>query len=120
MIKKYLISFLYFIIPFIILLLIFSILYYFDIISNSFMKYLKFIILIISLFIGSYKIGKESNKLGYQKGLIFGSIIILLFIIISLITNNFKISNIIYYLLILIISTIGSMIGVLKKNKNAN
>ena len=116
MIKKYFISFLYFFIPFIILLLIFTLLYYFDIISNNLMKYLKFIIMIITILIGSYKIGKYSNKLGYQKGLLFGGIIILLFAIISLITKSFKINNIIYYLLILITSTIGSMLGVLKKN----
>ena len=116
MIKKYLISFLYFIITFLIFIFIFTLLYYYDFISNTFMKYVKYIILIISLILGSYKIGIQSNNKGYQKGLIFGSIIIILFIIISLITNSFKISNFIYYLLILIISTIGSMLGILRKN----
>ena len=116
MIKKYLISLLNFFIPFIILLFIFTLLYYFDIISNNIMKYFKFIILILTILYSSYKLGKESEKKGYQKGLIFGSMIIVLFMIISLITNSFKITNIIYYLVILIISTIGSMLGVLKKN----
>lgn len=116
MIKKYLISLLTFFIPFIVLLFIFTLLYYFDIISNNLMRYIKFIILIVTLLYSSYKLGKESDKKGYQKGLIFGSIIILLFMIISLITNSFKINSIIYYILILIISTIGSMLGVLKKN----
>lgn len=113
--KKYLISLLYFIIPFIVLLLLSTLLYYFDIISNEGMKYLKLITIIISLFIGGFKIGKESEKKGYQKGLIFGGIIIFLSFITSLITNSFKINNLIFYLIIIIISTISSMIGVLKK-----
>ena len=115
MIKKYLKAFLYFLVPFIVLLLISTILYYFDIISINLMKYLKLIIILISIFIGGFKIGNSSNKKGYQKGLIFGGIIVFIFLLISLITNNIKLSSIIYYLLILITSTIGSMIGMLKK-----
>lgn len=110
--KKYLISFLYFLIPFLILLFISTLFYYFDIISNTGIKYLKLIITLFSVFVGGFKIGKESNKKGYQKGLMFGTIIIFLFLIISLITKEFKLSNLIYYFIILITSTISSVIGI--------
>ena len=113
--KKYLISLLYFVVPFIVLLFISTLLYYFDIISNNGIKYLKLIITLISIFIGGFKIGIESNNKGYQKGLILSGIIIFIFIILSLLTKSFKISNLIYYLIILITGTIGSMIGIIKK-----
>ena len=114
--KKYLISLLYFIIPFIVLLFISTLFYYFDIISNNGIKYLKLFITLISIFIGGFKIGKQSDKKGYQKGLILSSIIVFIFFIISLITKSFKINNLIYYIIILIIGSLGSMIGILKKN----
>ena len=113
--KKYLVSFLYFIIPFLILLFLATILYYFDIVSSNGMKYAKLIIVLLSVFLGGFKIGKESDKKGYQKGIIQGCIISLVFFLISLISQNLKGTNIVYYIILLITSTIGSMIGILKK-----
>ena len=112
---NYLKSFLYFFISLVILLLIITIFYYFDIISNNTIKYLRIIIVILSTFISGIKIGQLSNNKGYIKGIILGSIISLIFLIINFITKNLKITNIIYYLIIIIFSTLGSIIGI---NKN--
>ncbi len=113
--KKYLISFLYFLVPFLTLLFLATILYYFDMLSTATMKYVKFIIVLLSVFLGGLKMGRESDKKGYQKGLIIGSIIVFFFFFISLISKNLKTTSFLYYLVLLITSTIGSMIGILKK-----
>ena len=112
---NYLKSFLYFFIPFITLLLIFTILYYFDIINNNTMKYLKIIIIILSTFMGGFKIGKLSTSKGYSIGIILSLLIIFIFFIISIFTKNIRFNLFIYYLIITITTTLGSMIGI---NKN--
>ena len=60
---KYLKGFLYFLIPFVSLLLIITLFYYFDILSNQVIKYFKIIILLLSCIISGIYIGKNSlNK----------------------------------------------------------
>ena len=113
---NYLKALAYFFIIFIILIFLISILYYFDILNNNVIKYLKCLVIILSSFISGIKIGKLSNQKGYLKGIILSLVIIFIFFIISIITNSFKYSLIIYYILIIIITTLGSMIGKLKSN----
>ena len=115
---NYLKSFLYFLIPFIVLLFITTLFYYFDILSNNIIKYFKIIILLLSCFLSGFKIGKTSINKGYLKGISLGSIIIFLFFIITLITKSFKWYQLIYYLIILITTTLGSMIGINSNKSN--
>ena len=112
---NYLKSFLYFFIPFITLLFIITILYYFNIINNNTMKYLKIIVVILSTFLGGFKIGKLSTNKGYLNGIILSLIIIFIFFMISIFTKSLKINLLIYYLIIIIITTLGAMLGI---NKN--
>ena len=68
------------------------------------------------MIISGFFLGKKSNKNGYLKGIIFGLITILLFFIISLIfKNEYKISTIIYYTILVVSSTVGSMFGIQNK-----
>ena len=115
---NYLKSFLYFFIPFIILLFITTLLYYFNLINNNVIKYLKIITLILSTFIGGFKIGKLSNSKGYIKGIILGLIIVFIFFIVSLFTKSFKVTLIIYYLIIIITTALGSIIGINKNHQS--
>ena len=112
----YLKGLLYFLIPFFILLIISTLFYYFDILSNNIFKYFKIIVLLISCITSGIFIGKKSLNKGYLNGIIFSFIIIFIFFISSLFLDGFKISQIIYYLIIIITTTIGSMIGINKKN----
>lgn len=112
---NYLKSFLYFLIPFLILIFITTIFYYYNIISNNTFKYLKIAILLISTFYGGYNIGKLSIKKGYLNGIILSLIIIFIFFLLNIIISDFKWQLLIYYLIIMIITTLGSMIGMLKK-----
>lgn len=101
-----------------ILNLIITILSYFNIFSCNMTIYLKFITGIIAFIIGGYKIGQKSSKKGYLEGIKLSLIGILLMIIISIIFKGFKYRSIIYYLVLIVSSIIGSMIGINKKNKD--
>ena len=91
--------------------------YYFDIISNNSINYLKMILSIFIFFIGGLYIGKKSTTKGYINGLKLSLIIVILYIIMGLIFNNIKISRIIFYIIICTCITFGAMIGINKKNK---
>lgn len=105
------------------LILLFSffvnILNYFDLINQNIYKTIIIILTSISIFIGSFLLGKESNKKGYLEGLKFGTIAILIMLIISYLAFEPKISlsTIIYYLILIITSSIGSMFGINKKKE---
>jgi len=112
----YLKCLLYFLVPFIFLLAITTLFYYFDILNNNIFKYFKIIILILSCLISGIYIGCKSSSKGYLKGISFSLIIIFIFFIINLFFKEFKWYQIIYYLIIMITTTIGSMIGINKKS----
>ena len=113
---NYLKGFLYFLGPFIVFLTIITIFYYFDILSNQVIKYFKIVILLLSCLIGGIYIGKKSSNKGYLSGIKLSLIIVFIFLITTLIMKSFKIYNLVYYLIIIITTTIGSMIGINKKN----
>lgn len=117
MIKNYLKGILFFFIPLLVLLLIINTFYYFDIFSNNIMKYLKIVIILTSSFLSGFYIGFKSNNKGYINGLKFSLIIIGIFLLSSLLFKGFKFTSIIYYLIIIIVITLGSMLGINKKDK---
>lgn len=101
-----------------ILTIISSILYYFNLINSNIYSILKIINFIIVFSLSGIYIASNSNKKYYIEGIKISIINFLLFTIISLIINNFNIKNITYYLLISFIIIISSIIfGNLKKNK---
>lgn len=80
-----------------------------------------FIIIISSIlmFVIGIILGRKSNNKGYLKGLLFSSISVLLLTILSLILKfTLNISSVIYYIILLISTTFGSMLGINKKSKN--
>jgi len=120
MIKKYLISFGYSIIIILVATFLLTVLNYFGILNNDITNIFKLIIPIISLFVGAYIIGKNSNKKGYIEGIKYGLMCVILMIVLSIIIEktNFNITSLIYYLILLISSTFGSMIGINRKKGN--
>lgn len=105
-------SFLYFIGIIFISTIILTIIDYFSLFNTSI---LKLIIPIISLFISSFLVGKKTTKLGYLSGIKLGIIVIILFIILVLLLDKFNLKSLIYYLILLLTSTLGSMLGNIKK-----
>lgn len=118
-IKKYGLRLLYTFITMIILLLLTTTLYYFNIINNGTYKVLKIIIILISIFINSYILGKNTSSKGYLEGIKLAGLIIPIFFILTIITKEpLKLSILLYYLIILITSILGSMVGISKKKDN--
>ena len=100
----------------IILGFILTILYYFDIISNNIYNIMKMVIVLLSLFINAFFLGKNSTKYGLVEGLKLGAIIIIIMFIMKIFTNSsFNIRTIIYSIIMLLTTSIGSVIGINKK-----
>lgn len=118
--KKLGFSFLFIIGSILVLTFLITIFNYFDIMSDKVASIFKIIIPVISLFIGGFYIGKKSLKKGFIEGLKLGlifSIILILFNFLGL-NNSFKLKYILFYLILIISSTLGSMIGInIKKSK---
>ena len=88
---------------------------YFNIFNDNIIKIIKFIIPVISVLIGGIIISKRTNKKGIVEGTRLGIIIDIIFIFLSIILSNFKTESIIFYIIILISSIFGCLLGVQKK-----
>lgn len=97
--------------------IIITILNYFNILMGNVLKITELLIPIISIFIGSYILGKSSNNKGYIEGLKYGIAWIILFLIINIISKNFTYLSLIYYLILIIIAIVSSIIGI-NRRKN--
>lgn len=89
---------------------------YIGILNSKISSILRIISIIISFFINGYLVGKNSIKKGWLSGLEAGSILVSIMILLDLLFKvefNFKI--IIYYAILLVISILGSVIGINKK-----
>lgn len=117
-IKTYLKYFLISLIFMFIGLLLISTLYYFDIISSNFIGYIRILYMMILFFIMSYSLGKHTEKNGYLAGIIFGFLNIFFFIILGVLffREDLKLRLILYDIILLFISVLGSMIGINKKS----
>lgn len=112
-------SFLYIIGTILSLTFIITILSYFNLMSDKTISIFKIIIPIISLLIGSFYIGKRSIKKGFLEGLKLGFIFSIILIIFNYLAfdNLFKIKYLLFYLILIITSILGSMIGI-NRRKN--
>ena len=117
---KYLKSLLYTIISILIFTIIITTLNYFNLISGKLLNILQILSMIISVIIGGYYLGKTSSSKGYIQGLKIGLIILTILIPLNLfiLKTPFKISIIIFYIIILISSILGSILGINKKKKD--
>ncbi len=115
---KYGLGTLYTIAGVIVSLLVITGLYYFDLINDGVFTFLKLITIISSIFINSFLLGRKTDKKGYLEGCKFGGIIIFLLLIPTIISGNFKIRVLIYYVIIIITAVLGSMIGISRKKTN--
>ena len=115
MIKKYLKSYLYLFGLILVLTIIISIISY---LSGNNLTILKYITPIISIFVGSFILGRNTKEKAYLEGIKFAIPYILLTIIINIIfKSGFNIKTIVLYLLLVISSIIGATLGInLKKS----
>ena len=105
-------------------ILLFSILIgtfsYFNLLSNNVIKVFELIAIIISMFIGGLYLGRLSNKKGFLEGTKIGIVVIVILFLLSYLgfDMSFSLNTFIFYLLILISSILGSIIGINKKSSN--
>lgn len=101
---------------------IITLLNYIGLLNGKIFSFFEILILIISLFIGGFIIGKNSKKKGWFEGIKLSIIIIVLFFIISYLAFKTlpELKTIIYYIIIITSSIIGSMIGITKNNSDDN
>ena len=119
MIKKYLKAYIYTFSIIIIATILITILNYFNILNGSVSDVIKLITNIIAMFIGAFILGKNSLKKGYLEGLKYGSLFILFIFLINIIFIRYlELKLIVYYLILLITSTLASMFGINFKKNN--
>lgn len=94
---------------------IITLFHYFDIFSPNTVKTIKLFGIILSMLVGGFYIGMKSSKKGYLEGIKIGLTLILLFFLFTLISKKFELKVLVYYLIILISSIVGAMIGIQKK-----
>ena len=117
--KKLGFSFIYILSTLLLITFVISLLNYFNVISDKVISIFKILIPILSLFIGGFYIGKNSNNKGYLEGLKLGGIFSIFLIIFNFLAfdNSFKLKYLLFYLILMISSILGSMIGINKRKK---
>ena len=90
---------------------------YFEVYNYSFYIVISFIIIIISSLISGFINGKSSNKNGWLEGLKIGLIIVFISLIVNLLGGFiFNVKTIVFYLIVLGVTTLGSMFGIQRKS----
>ena len=117
-IKKYTISTTLTITLILALLFFITTIYYFNLITMKTFSILKLLVILISTFITSFLLGTKIKNKGYLEGIKQSLILIIIFLIPTIITSNFNLKVFIYYLIILITGSLGSMIGINRKKKD--
>lgn len=91
---------------------------YFGIVSKEFVIIFNIIILIICYFFSGFFSGKKSIKKGFLSGIEMGLILSIIMFLFNLIFKcRINIITIIFYLVLLCICIIGSMVGINKRNE---
>ncbi len=116
---KYLKVLLFILIPLFLFNVILSLLYYFNVIPTGVMNYLKLAIICLSMLVGGIYIGSKATKKGWLEGLKVGLEIIVIFFLLSYLGFDYGLSikAVIYYLILLASSTLGSMIGISRSSQ---
>lgn len=119
MFKNLLYSLLYFVIALLIGNIFITIFSYFNIIGNNIINIIDYMYPLIVTIVCSFFLGKKALKKGFLEGLKFGLIISIIFLVITIITNNFEGKVLIYYLVIILSSIMSSSFGINICKKNA-
>ncbi len=116
-IKNYLVAIGYFLLVVAVFAIILTIFNYYDIVTSKLFKIIKVLIPSLALFIGGYKVGNSANKKGYIEGIKLSLIIIVMLFMFSYLGFNvtFNVSLILYYIILIISSMLGAMVGINKK-----
>lgn len=93
---------------------------YYFFLNSKVVKVISFIYVILTFLVFGFMEGKKALEKGYLTGIKTGLLFIGIMFLISLFNKNFfSFSKIIYYVILLFATILGSMIGInMKKNKD--
>ena len=99
---------------------IFTLLHYIGLLNNTTINIIKIIIPIISMFIGGFIIGKKTGKKGWLEGLKLSLIFLVILTLFNYLglKSTLSLKVIIYYLILIISTMFGSIVGVNKYKPN--
>ena len=119
MLKVYLKDLFYVFLTIIIGIFIFTFFNYFNIFSDKLTNILKLLLVVGTFIFSGFYLSKRSKGRGFVEGLKIGTIISLFFLLITLlgINSSFDWKNLIYYLILIISSMTGGVIGKQGKQK---
>jgi putative membrane protein (TIGR04086 family) len=103
------------IISIIFLVLIFTLLSYFNIIKYT--KLTRLLILLFGILIGGFYLGKNTRKKGWFNGLKLGLCLVMISLIPTIIIAEFKTNLLVYYGIILFMSILSSCLGITQKKE---
>lgn len=112
-----------FIISFILVLTFIGTLFnYIGLFNNTVIKIVKVIIPILSMFIGGFVIGKRQGKNGWLEGLKLSLIFLVILTLFNYLGLNasFSLKSWIYYIILIVSTIFGSILGVNKFKPNTN
>lgn len=111
--KKFLLSMAYFLLSLIVYLLIITTLAHFNILEYKTISIISFIYIVGLFMFNGFIIGKNSERKGYLSGLLIGLFNIILILILAMIFRAFpEIKSLIYFVILLLSSTLGGMFGI--------
>ena len=119
MLKIYLKDIMYVFLSIIIGMFILTFFNYFNIISDKTMNVLKLVLMLLVFVFCGFYLSKRSKKRGYLEGIKIGIFLCLFFILVTILgfNSSFEFRNIIYYLILIIASMTGGIIG--KQSRNS-
>lgn len=97
----------------IVVVFVLNIFYYFNLFGDKLMNIFMVMSSLICFLIGGRSFSKNNKSKGFISGLKIGLIYSVIFLILTLIffSNNFKLFNVIYYILIIISTMFGGMLS---------
>ncbi len=96
-----------------------SLFYYYQILSSSGLRYAYLIVPLISVLSGGFVVGRNSKEKGFLEGLKVGIIYLGIVILCGLLFHTtFNFHFLIYSILLLLTTMLGSMIGINFKKRN--
>jgi len=95
---------------------------YFELININIYKFILILLVSISVFSGSFVLGKKTSKKGYIEGIKFGLINSLFMFFISFLAfnNSFTLRSFIYYLILVFVSLLGGVFGINRRKDSSN
>lgn len=116
--KYILYNIIYFILALLMYLIIVTLFANFNVLSYKTVSILSFIYIILTFMFFGFKLAKTANKRGYLSGLIMGLTNVFIMFILSLLFNTSPgLKVLTYYLVLLLSSTFGGMLGINFKKK---